>query len=182
MDKNPSSTEFDQDASFEPAATWPQQNTQQLAEGGDSQAQFGMGLAYGSYGTLASFSDAAEWYQKAADQGHTLAQFNLGVMYWRGQGVGRDRERSKFWITKAAEGGDAGAQYKLGMTQNRTSLDEIDAVAKESRIEAYKWMQLASAQGYGEASSGCDLIAMGMTLEGVKEGMRRASVFVARAR
>jgi len=159
----------------------PQGNTEHLAEGGDPEAQFQMGLANACHGTLASFSHAAEWYQKAADQGHTLAQFNLGVMYWRGQGFGRDRERSRFWITRAAEAGDAGAQYMLGMTQNRTSLDEVAATAKESRIEAYKWLQLAAAQGYGEAPDGCDLVAMGMTVDGVKEGKRRASAFIARA-
>ena len=181
MDENPSSAEFDHDAAFEPPVAWPQQDTEQLAEGGDPEAQFRMGLAYACHGTVASFSHAGEWYQKAADQGHTLAQFNLGVMYRRGQGFGRDRDRSRFWITRAAEAGDPGAQYMLGMTQNRTSLDEAATLAKESRIEAYKWLQLAAAQGYGEALAGCDLVAMGMTVEGVKEGMRRASVFVPRA-
>jgi TPR repeat protein len=180
MENNPSAAESDQDASFEPAMAHSQRNTEQLAEGGDPEAQFRMGLAQACHGTLGGFSHAAEWYRKAADQGHTLAQFNLGVMYGRGQGFGRDRERSRFWLTRAAEAGDAGAQYMLGMTQNRTSLDEVAATAKESRIEAYKWLQLAAAQGYGEAPAGCDLVSMGMTVEGVKEGKRRASVFIAR--
>ena len=35
-------------------------------------------------------TQAAAWYSKAADQGHPVAQYNLGVIYERGQGVTQD--------------------------------------------------------------------------------------------
>jgi len=180
MDTNPSAPSFENAAPLDSTVEQRQQRPDELAQGGDPEAQFRLGFIYASEETADSFAFAGLWYQKAADQGHALAQFNLGVMYWRGQGFRRDRHRAKFWISRAAEAGDPAAQYMLGMTQNRTSLDETATLAVESRIEAYKWLQLASAQGYGEASAGCDQIAMGMTIEGVKEAMRRASVFVAR--
>jgi TPR repeat protein len=153
-------------------------NTAQLANDGDAQAQFWLGFKLAYDGTAESFSKAGQWYRKAAEQGHALAQFNLGVMYSRGQGVERDRDLASFWITKAAERGDCGAQYMLGMNHNRLSLDQQPAKAAESRIEAFKWLQLAAAQGYGDSSAGCDLVAMGMTIESVKEGRRRAEAFV----
>ena len=107
------------------------QSTQQLANDGDVQAQFWLGFKLACEGTTQSFSQASEWYRKAAEQGHALAQFNLGVMYSRGQGFERDRKLASFWITKAAQRGDCGAQYMLGMDQNRLSLDEQPAPAAE---------------------------------------------------
>ncbi len=164
--------------SFEDGFDSTLQNTQQLANDGNADAQFWVGFKFACEGTSGSFSTAGQWYKKAAEQGHALAQFNLGVMYSRGQGFARNREMSSFWITKAAERGDCGAQYMLGMNRNRLSLDENPAVALESRIEAYKWLQLAAAQGYAESEAGCDLVAMGMTMDGVKEAKRRAEAFV----
>ena len=35
-------------------------------------------------------AQAAEWYQKAADQGHPQAQYHLGLMYVDGRGRARD--------------------------------------------------------------------------------------------
>src|ERR1051325_5192233 len=123
----------------------PPQNTEQLANEGNADAQFCVAFKFACRGTKDSYVLAAEWYRRAAEQGHALAQFNLGVMYSRGQGFERDRGMSTFWITKAAKGGDCGAQYMLGMDQNRRSLDEAPAAALESRVEAYKWLSLAAA-------------------------------------
>jgi uncharacterized protein len=153
-------------------------STDQLAHEGDARAQFWLGFKLAYDGTAESFSQAGQWYRKAAEQGHALAQFNLGVMYSRGQGVERNKELASFWITKAAERGDCGAQFLLGMIQNRLSLDQQPDKAAESKIEAFKWLQLAAAQGYGDSSAGCDVVAMGMTIESVKEGSRRAEAFV----
>ena len=36
-------------------------------------------------------AEAVRWYRLAAEQGHASAQFNLGVMYARGEGVFRGR-------------------------------------------------------------------------------------------
>jgi len=38
-------------------------------------------------------AEAVKWYQKAAEQGHPGAQLNLGVMYWKGDGVAKDLKR-----------------------------------------------------------------------------------------
>jgi TPR repeat protein len=51
------------------------------------------------------------WYQKAAAQENTGAQYNLGVMYTNGKGVSKDAKQAVYWYKKAAEQGYAGAQY-----------------------------------------------------------------------
>ncbi len=46
------------------------------------------------------------YWEKAAAQGHSAAQFGLGVCYGNGLGVERNPETSLDFILKAAEGGD----------------------------------------------------------------------------
>ena len=50
-----------------------------------------------------------------ADQEDAEAQFNLGVMYYDGEGVTRDYQQAFTWFKKAADQGHARAQYKLGL-------------------------------------------------------------------
>ena len=49
------------------------------------------------------------WFLKAAEQGQAKAQFNLGVLYFNGQGVKQDFVNAKKWFEKAAKQGHAEA-------------------------------------------------------------------------
>ncbi|WP_223934170.1 tetratricopeptide repeat protein, partial [Aeromonas caviae] len=51
----------------------------------------------------------------AAEQGFAAAQFHLGVMYTKGQGVAQDNSQAMAWYRKAAEQGQVFAQFNLGM-------------------------------------------------------------------
>ena len=148
------------------------------AEGGESEAQFGLGFRCAARGGETDYEEAAGWYRKAAVQSHPLAQFNLGIMYSKGQGVPRDKAISLRWMGSAAELGDAGAQYEFGMRQHRLSLDLEPAAGLELRIEAYKWLLLAAAQDYAESVAGCETVAMDLTHPEVLEGRHRAQIFV----
>ena len=55
-----------------------------------------------------------EWYLKAADQGHASAQYNIGILYYIGQGVPQDYSQAMEWYLKAADQGNANAQYNIG--------------------------------------------------------------------
>ena len=74
-------------------------------------AGYGEGLAAYKRG---DYVTAAEWYRKAAKQGHVEAQFFLGFMYKKGKGVPQDYALAAEWYRKAAEQGYAKAQSKLG--------------------------------------------------------------------
>jgi TPR repeat protein len=56
---------------------------------------------------------AVEWYQKAAEQGDAIAQYNLGISYKEGQGVKKDKNKAAEWLSKAAAQGDEDAQKAL---------------------------------------------------------------------
>ena len=59
-------------------------------------------------------AEAAKWSRKAAEQGDSMAQFNLGLMYDNGRGVPQDNTEAAKWYRKAAEQGYANAQFNLG--------------------------------------------------------------------
>jgi TPR repeat protein len=151
-----------------------------LAAGrGDAEAQFGLGLRYGSgTGEAQDLAQAAHWYRQAADQNHCLAQFNLGLMYASGQGVPRDDGEAGRWMRKAAEQGDAGAQFNLGTRFHRASVGGPTGDGVEAKIEAYKWFFLAAAQGYKDSAASCERMTFGMSREEVAEGNQRAASFV----
>jgi len=150
------------------------------AECGVAEAQFCLGLKFANgKGAALDYAQAAHWYRKAAEQSHALAQLNLGVMYAEGQGMLSDKAQAMLWFDRAAHLGDAGAQHRLGITHHRASLDRFPVNASESRIEAYKWLQLSDDQDYRDADMARGLVNLHMTHEEVADANRRIADFVA---
>ena len=53
-----------------------------LAEGGDSAAQYNLGLMYkNGEGVPKNYKEALKWYKLATEQGFLIAPYNLGLMY-----------------------------------------------------------------------------------------------------
>ena len=97
----------------------------------DAEVQYHLGLKFASgEGAALDYAQAVEWYRKAAEQNHFLAQCNLGMMYAHGQGVARDTVQSRMWLGKAAQQGDAGAQFHLGNNCHRASFRQMPAASR----------------------------------------------------
>jgi len=58
-------------------------------------------------------TEAARWYQKAADAGNADAQFALGNLYTKGDGVPKSEPEAIKWYQKAAAQGHAKARREL---------------------------------------------------------------------
>lgn len=125
-----------------------------LAEAGDGRAAFALGLmeARGNLGQP-DYVKARSWWEKAAQSGQPEAEYNLGLVYYRGVqdgGDGRDPARSDFasaikWWEKAAGHGHGGAMYSLaGMA--RTGEGQPRDLKK-----AATWYRRASEAGHPEA-------------------------------
>ena len=89
---------------------------QQLAEAGDRDAAFRLGLSY----DVDTSRDrnarlAVYWYRRAALAGEIHAQHNLAVAYAKGDGVAMDIQQAITWWTRAARLGNADSQYNLGI-------------------------------------------------------------------
>ncbi|UZW53604.1 SPOR domain-containing protein [Sphingobium sp. JS3065] len=120
-------------------ATW-----QPLAQAGDPDAQFNMGQAYKlGRGVKADPAAAIDWYRKAAKQGHSRAEDNLGLLMFQ-QG---DRAGAFPYLQHAAERGEPRAQYIVG-----TALFNGDLTAK-NWVRAYALMTRASESGLAQATA-----------------------------
>ncbi len=124
------------------------ENLRPLAEQGNVDAQFHLGLMYANgHGITRDPQRAAEWFDKAVGKFDASAPFNIGVMYYEGQGVAKDRKIAARWFLKAAELGDPEAQFNLALMYDRG-----DGVAGNIN-EAIKWYEQAALQGVTEAQS-----------------------------
>ena len=101
-----------------------------------------------------------------AERGDATAQYDLGRMYDRGEGVAEDDREAARWFRKAAEQGHAKAQHRLGFMYATG-----EGVAEDDR-EAARWFRKAAEQGLAEAQNG--LGRMYATGEGVAEDDREA--------
>jgi len=117
------------------------QSLRSQALGGNAQSQYEIGEKYRNayYGSFTIFNnslplweEAAVWYEMAANQGHTEAQYKLSLFYFQ-----KDREKSFYWAEQAAMQGLSEAQYSLGM-------DYAQAWGtKQDLVQAYKWLALS---------------------------------------
>ncbi len=87
------------------------------------------------------FVTVAKLLEKAAKLGHPNAQYNLAVMYQKGDGVEQDMQKALFWYEKAAEANLAIAQYNLGMIYFEGSIVE------KNEEKAKELWQKAANQG-----------------------------------
>ena len=91
--------------------------TRRLAEQGDADAQFNLGVMYANgEGVPQDEAEAVRWYRLSADQGNAFAQYDLGFRYAIGLGVPQDEAEAVRWYRLSADQGNADAQYNLGFS------------------------------------------------------------------
>lgn len=113
-----------------------------LSAGAAGAQDFDAGWAAHERGDYAAVLE--EW-RPLAEAGYALAQFNLGLMYYKGDGVPQDKAEAARWYRLAADQGDASAQLNLGlMFDNGEGVPQDDA-------EAARWYRLAADQGDAKA-------------------------------
>lgn len=117
---------------------------QPLAQTGDPDAQFNMGQAYKlGRGVKTDPAAAIGWYRKAARQGHSRAEDNLGLLLFQ-QG---DRAGALPFLQHAADRGEPRAQYIVG-----TALFNGDLMTK-NWVRAYALMTRASESGLAQVTT-----------------------------
>lgn len=145
-----------------------------LAEGGDADVQYILGLMYDNGdGVLQDYAEAVNWYRMAALQGHASAQHNLGLMHHNGRGVLQDYAEAVRWYRMASEQGDAYAQNNLGF------MYQYSKGLPQDFIAAYMWYSLGAENGNELSGANRDNIAKEMTPAAISEAQRRARVCMA---
>ena len=157
------------------------------------------------------FATALREWTPLAEQGDARAQYNLGIMYGKGDGVPQDDAEAVKWYRLAAAQGVAEAQLNLGFMYakgNGVPQDYAEAVkwyrlaaaqgvvkaqfnlgfmysngqgVPQDDITAHMWFNLAAANGLPADSSGRDRVAAKMVAADIAQAQRRAKVCLASA-
>jgi len=136
----------------------------------------------GAAGAQAEFKAGMQAYQ-AKDYPRALkefkadkskdAEYNLGVMYFKGQGVSPDPQKGVEYFRKAAERGHANAAFLLG-----NLYDKGDVVPRDLPTAA-KWYRKAADKGHIEAQFNIGM--MYVNGEGVEKSPQEASKWLKKA-
>ena len=140
-----------------------------LAEAGDVDAQYNLGIMYDNgYGVPQDYAEAVKWYRLAAEQGNVDAQYNLAIMYDNGKGVLQDDQEAIKWYRLAAEQGDVDAQNNLAV------MYEYGNGVLQDNTMAHMWYNIASANGDDESGEWRDEIAKKMTTAAIEKAQAMA--------
>jgi hypothetical protein len=116
------------------------------------------------------YASALSWFQKGADHGSPIAQFNIGWMYRDGLGVQQDYAQALRWFQKAAAQGNAPAQDYIGKMYH----DGIGV--KQDYAAAMAWSLKAAAQG--NVAARMRIAVMYMNGEGVQKDIPTAMAWL----
>ena len=117
-------------------------------------------------GTVSKYENIKQKHL-AAEGGEVSAQYEMGKMYDKGQGMPKSEEDAVKWYRLAGIQGHVEAQYRLGEIYE-------DSSRLWDEQEAYAWWNLASAQGHKLATKRRDKLSQEMDSEDVTEAQRRS--------
>ena len=101
-------------------------------------ADFQKGLAAADRG---DFATALNEWEPLAEQGNVGAQYNLGQMYQRGEGVLQDYKIALKWYRLSAAQGNADAQQNLGVFYGN------GWGVIQDNIYTHMWMNISASNG-----------------------------------
>jgi TPR repeat protein len=137
------------------AAEW-----QRLAVDNNAQAQYQLGKSYANgQGVTQDYKLAFAWFSRAAELGNAEAQNDLGSMYATGQVFKKDYKHAVAWYARAAQQNHAQAQNNLGI------LYGLGKGVDQNDLESYKWLSIASINGYEKATVAKEKLAKALAPE-----------------
>jgi localization factor PodJL len=104
-------------------------------------------------GEAQDLSEAARWFERAAEAGLAPAQYRLAVMYERGQGAAMDASKARSWYAAAARRGNVKAMHNLAVSLSSRDSDKVDYAV------AAKWYQEAAAHGLADSQFNLGILA-----------------------
>ena len=134
----------------------------------------GYGLAWSGFDEGLAAYEAGDYatalleFRPLAEQGNAAAQYNLGLMYFMGQGIPQDYKEAVKWFRKAAEQDYVRAQFNLG------SMYGNGLGVTQDYVQAHKWFNIAGANGNEQGTKIRDIIAQLMTPAQIAEAQKLA--------
>jgi localization factor PodJL len=119
----------------------------QMANSGNPVALTILGLRAldGTNGSAVNLTDAIKLLTQASEKGQAVAQYRLGTLYERGQGVTADPVKAAHWYEMAANQGNRKAMHNLAVSYAG------GAAGKKNMAEAARWFAKAAALGLSDS-------------------------------
>lgn len=119
------------------------------ADAGSPVDEYYLARAYdkGYCNIPADKESARQWYLKAAEHGHMLAQYYLGETYFTGDGGTPDYPQAKQWFLEAAKQGHGLSQLRLAFLYAEAHFAGLTTDYKQ----AERWFLQAAMQNAGDA-------------------------------
>ena len=119
----------------------------QYADAGNPVALTILGLRNldGTGGVSVNLTDAMKFLSQAAEKGQAVAQYRLGTMYERGQGVMADPAKAAHWYELSANQGNRKAMHNLAVSY------ASGANGKKDMAEGARWFAKAAALGLSDS-------------------------------
>ncbi len=114
----------------------------QASEEGHEKAHSKLGEYYNE---LKDYYQAGEYYRRSAESGNAEDQFNLGRLFYNGEGFRKNLKEAYNWFNKSADQGDKDSQYAL-----YTMYDTGKGVSK-SEANAFYWLKKAAGNKNNKA-------------------------------
>ncbi|KAF9129960.1 hypothetical protein BGW39_003616 [Mortierella sp. 14UC] len=92
---------------------------------------------------------AAEWFQKAAKQGHVDSQHNLGCLLEKGKGVEQDKAKAMAYYKQAADQGRVGAKGHVA----RLEREDLTLMTTQETHPNVQAVRRVDENGYPSSSS-----------------------------
>ena len=97
-------------------------------------------------GVVQDYVEAVKWYRKAAEQGNAEAQYNLGVMYYKGKGIPQDYILAYMSFNLAASPFPASEKKNRESTVKNPDL-VASMITPAQYAEAQRWHGVRTEEG-----------------------------------
>ena len=105
---------------------------------------------------LKDYGTAMKLLMPLAQRGDPVAETDVGIMYYEGLGVPRDRVEGVKWFKSSAKQGTPGGEVDMGIAY------ATGEGIRQDRVQAYMWFNLAADQGSASAVRYRDQLTPGL--------------------
>jgi localization factor PodJL len=118
-----------------------------LADAGNPVALTILGLRDldGTNATPVNLPNAVKFLSQAAEKGQAVAQYRLGTLYERGQGLAADPVKAAYWYELSAYQGNRKAMHNLAVSY------ASGATGKKDMVESARWFAKAAMLGLSDS-------------------------------
>ena len=88
---------------------------------------------------IRNYTEAMFWFKQLADEGDPDAQYNLGVLLWKGQGVPADLQQAYVWFSVSAANSSGEANKRASSARDIVAAKLTPEQLAQAKKAAAEW-------------------------------------------